>query len=255
VVTPGIVKVGDPSILGTKVTQVISGGDPNGYYTVTLTIGTSAGNIYEKAFIIRIVSDVLPTFMSTLALVSLADVKAYIGKETDEDTAVLETIINSVSAVFNGYTKRNLAKQTYTAVYLDGNGQERLYLPNWPITVVTSLYEDNVLMVAGENSNYLLYADDGYVLRMPSGAVWMTGPKKIKITYDAGYVCLTGTITLPFDLKFAALKQIAYEFSQYSKKTWGESARSFADGSISIEIPGLLKDVQDILWRYRRPLG
>jgi len=169
--------------------------------------------------------------LTARALVPLADVKTYLSiGDTTYDT-ILEQLINSVSDEINSFTNRNLAETTYTDLYLDGNGKQILFLPNYPITAMTSVYEDGELLVEGEDDDYLVYQDEGYLWRV--NRTWYLGPKKIKVTYTAGYVCLTGTITLPHDLKLATMMKIAREWKKQKSQLWGEDSRSFPDGSVS----------------------
>lgn len=249
-VETGLTKEGDPGHDTINGWQRISGGTAGSYYLVTLKITGSGGSVYEKPFIVRVVSDAKPIAISGSALVSLADAKNYIGKMTDEDTPIIEAIINGVSAEFDSRTDRTLVKTAYTSLLLDGNGDRVLYLPNWPIVTVTSIYEDDILLVEGSTADYLIYNAEGYVRRIYS--VWAKGYKNIKLTYEAGYACLSGTITLPADLKLKALKQVAHEFTRYQNKDWGLDSITFQDGSISKQQVALLKDVEETLWRYRR---
>lgn len=185
-----------------------------------------------------------------IALVSLAAVKEYLSISTTDTThdSILEMIINSVSAQFNQFADRRFAEKDYVDLKLDGPGVRILSLPAWPITRVTSLHEDNVLLT--EDKDFIIYAESGYLKRVACD--WSKGEKNIKISFSAGYECITEPLTLPHDLRFAALKQIAFEFSKFQKKNWGEESRSFPDGSVSFTTSELLDDVKEILKRYRR---
>lgn len=256
VCSTGLTATGLPIIAGdnnTQITQFIEGGTAGNYYSVTITGTTDAGNIFQKVFVIRVVADVLPSTAGVYALVRLDEAKDYIGKTTDEDSAIIERIIDNVSREFNTYTDRTLVAFSHTNVYFDGNGKQIMYLPNWPVISVganTAVYEDGTLLVEGSNNDFILYPETGEMYRVNN--VWYYGPRTIKATYIAGYVCTTANSTLPEDLRMAALKQIAYEFSHYQRKDWGVESITYPDGSRSTTQVGLLKDVQLVLDFYRR---
>ena len=188
------------------------------------------------------------------ALITLEDFKVYAGIDAavSKDDTLFELLINSVSARFDTETGRVLKSAAYTDLYLDGNGERDLDLPNYPITAVASVYEDDILLVVGALYDYLFVAGgplavNGILRRV--NAVWSLGSQNIKLTFTAGYV------TVPSDLQMACLKQCAREWQTQKTSSWGETSRSFGDGSISYETKDLLDDVKAVLNRYaRRPI-
>jgi len=60
-------------------------------------------------------------------------------------------------------------------------------------------------------------------------------------------------IRVPKDLELACMQQVAVEFQRLRKKEWGETSRSFGDGSVSIMTEGeFLPYVKMILEKYRQ---
>ena len=182
--------------------------------------------------------------LSAIALVTVEDAKAYLELKDSQDDSILETLIDSVSALFNNETNRTLKETTFTDLYLDGSGIITLDLPDWPVVSITEIEEDEVALT--EDTDYYLYADEGYLAKI--GAVWTDNIHGIKITYKAGY----SATTLPSDIKLATLKQVGLEHSRFKSKNWGESGRTFPDGSITIVTDNLLPSVRDILSKYRK---
>ena len=77
-------------------------------------------------------------------LVSMADVKAYLGGDLQSnDDAVLSRLISAASAFFVTACARPILSQSYSEFY-DGKGNGRLYLRQTPVTGVTSLSIDGV---------------------------------------------------------------------------------------------------------------
>lgn len=251
-VDTGLTKEGNPTFDGTWVYQVVSGGTLDNYYLVTWAVVTNSGSTINGTVIVRIVADTKPRILTAAtALVGLEETKTFIGKVSDEDTGVIEQIIDGVSQAFNAEVGFTLAQTTYLDYYLDGNARPALWLPAAPVTAITTLYEDGVLLTEGEDKDFRLYGPEGKLLRL--NGVWFAGPKTVKVSsFTAGYVCLTGTITLPAQIRLAALKQAGYEFSRYMQKDWGVENRTLKDGSSAVTQAGLLEDVKDVLKYYRR---
>lgn len=248
----GLSANGTPIISGNNNTYLsqaftVTTATAGNYYTVTITGTTDAGNIKKKVFLIRVVADVAPSAANAnTALVRLDEAKAIIGKTTDEDTAIIEMLIDGVSSEFSAYTGRNLMTATYTNETYDGDGMHWLYLKNYPVTANLAVVEDDIALTAGNENDYLAYNTEGRLYRVDD--VWYYGPKTIQVTYTAGY----SNSTLPYDIKIAALKQIAHEYGQYSRKDWGLDSVSYPDGSRSMVQGGLLKLVKEVLDGYKR---
>lgn len=187
---------------------------------------------------------------ATIALVTLADARLYIGKvvgsETEDDT-IIEYLIDGVSAAFNSYVGRQILEKTDTTLYLDGNGRALLQLPRWPVTSITSVTEDDAALTEGDDNDYVLYSDEGILRRI--GTVWFKWPKSVLLaSLKAGYPIAS----LPKDLKFAALKQIAAEFKDFRMRSQGEMSRTAPDGSTTKrELEQFLPEVKAVLDRYR----
>lgn len=208
--------------------------------------------------------------VAATSLITLAQLKVYLGSgfEGNQNDALLELLIDNVSVEFDRFLGRTLAKTTYTAIYLDGNGEDTLSLPNWPVVSVTSLYEDDTLLTSGLDYDYVLYTSesDAYLRKVNATwpgmtawgtSTWLKGPKTIKLTYTAGYVVQgatpgAGETALPADIKLACMIQVAREWKKTQGAEWGESSRTFKDGSTTRIERGLLQDVEEILVRYRR---
>lgn len=178
-----------------------------------------------------------------------------LGSDTSQD-ALLEVILNAISDTFDRYVGRALAKAAYTAAYLDGNGRPTLYLPNRPVVSITSIEEDDETLTEGEEYNYMLYAEEGKLVKT-EGGIWMKGPKTIKITYTAGYVVQgatpeAGETALPADLWLACAMQAAREWKKAQQNEWGMTSKSSPDGATIQRVEaGLMKKVREILDKYR----
>ncbi len=191
------------------------------------------------------------TLDTTNALVSKEDAKVHckINSTTFDDTIV--RIINSVSVMFNNYTRRGLLSRTNTEYY-DGDGGNVLFLDNYPVTAMTTLHIDpdrvygSTSLIA--STDYVLYSDKGKIV-IPY-QIFPEAPQSVKVVYVAGYALAT----LPGDLKIAALDQIKFQFDR-----WNNNRESIASVAIEgqnvtvIEVKDLLPSVKAVLDKYVRP--
>ena len=76
------------------------------------------------------------------ALTTVANVKLYIGipSATTQYDALLDELINSATQYIENYCKRRFKLTTYTSEGYDGNNSQYLFLKNYPIVSVASIY-------------------------------------------------------------------------------------------------------------------
>ena len=192
--------------------------------------------------------------LSDRALTSLAALKQYLAVQGDRHDALLESLIEAVSAQFEHYTGRRLAARDYSwreddAAYdpdnarLDGGGRPELVLPQYPLVSLGEVVVDGAALeldrVALDRAAGVLTRKDG---------VFPRGRANLGLVYRAGYT------TLPPDLSQAALEQAAARFQESAAGhgRLGISARTLADGSVSYTVSALLPQVREVLDRYRK---
>jgi len=195
------------------------------------------------------------------SLVTLDQLKAYLGPgfSGNQNDALLELLVDSVTVMFESHLVRTLAKTVYTNAYFDGSGRPTLWLPNGPVSNLASLYEDDVLLTEGIDEDFILYPGEApsYLARLEkTSGVWLKGPKTVKATLTAGFVVQGATVgvgetALPSDLRLAFSIQTAREWKKTQGSEWGESSRTFPDGSTTRIERGLLREVEEILAKYR----
>ena len=187
------------------------------------------------------------------ALITLANLKTYLKIDDTSHDTQLEQLINSVSTLMLREIDRDLVYTTYTDEYLDGSGEEELYLPEWPIVEITSITENDISLTEGEEEDYTVYAAQGY-LRKVSGK-WAAGRRNIKITYKAGYWVASeveGVDEMPKDLQLACMKQVGIEWKRAKAEDWDQTSKTFPDGSISRNITNLHPQIEMVCRKYAR---
>jgi hypothetical protein len=158
----------------------------------------------------------------------------YLKHPGDQFDQRLIILINAVSLYFEKECGgRIFIEKTYSTMYLDGTSKKRLLIPHYPITSITSVHENDVLLTGGADYDtsydYVIYGAEGEgYLWKASG--WAEGLKNIKLTdLKAGYTLAN----VPADLKSAAMILIGKEFEKANNKAGAEETRVFPDASIT----------------------
>jgi len=189
--------------------------------------------------------------MSSQTLLKIDEIKSFLKTRNDEDDAVLEMIADGVSEAFSRFTKRTLMTKTLSEYICDGNGLVDLYLPNWPVTTLTSLYESDALLVI--DVDYKIDMSEGRLQRLgEESPVWPDGTRNLKMLNLVSGYTITATDTRPFDLKLAALKQVGAEYQRFVDKTFNEINRSLSGQSTSLLDKEFAIGVEDVLRRHMR---
>jgi hypothetical protein len=188
----------------------------------------------------------------TQALLTADEAAAFINLQAADNEMVLEMLINGVSQKFCNFASRNFISTVYTSKVLDGPGGPQLVLPQWPVTLLSSVYENDTLLAV--NEDFIADMDAGILTRgtfdeeIEATSFWTLTAGAITVTYTAGY---TQAGTLPWDLKLAALMEVARVYQQFITKGYSDSSRSVEGASASV------KDAAEDEWKkvvatYRR---
>jgi hypothetical protein len=186
-------------------------------------------------------------------LTTVAACKTWIGIESTDTTYddEIETILKSVGTQFDNYLNRKLEAAEYT-LYLDGKGTYEIFTPVYPIVSITSIHDDPDRVYGNDSllTDYILYEDFGKIISPTYG--FYKGYKNIKIIGTFGYTTSGVSITLPEDLKKAALDQVKFLFQKWKKNEEEIVSYSTINNSVNlIDNTEMLNLVKTTLDRYR----
>jgi hypothetical protein len=157
--------------------------------------------------------------MATGDLVQLAAAKAWLGVTTDDDDALLATLISQISrAIYNSINRSFVLPRNVVESY-DGLGGDRLLLRNWPVGAITSVSVDGLeIPPAGPtpSSGFMLEASDDE----PPGAMqqlflwgayrFCRGRQNIVVAYRAGYEIVGEAQSVPAAAPFTLVALAPY---------------------------------------------
>jgi hypothetical protein len=201
--------------------------------------------------------------MGTYDLTSQQAVLQYEGITATSDRDLIEKIIERVTERFERYCDRKFLARDYTYdsssndydpdnAILDGLNNrgnfKLLSLPQYPIVSITTVRINETAYTESTgvyNSGWFIYSQRSGILGL-RGYEWLAGFKNIELVYNAGFA------TIPADLEEACIKQVVWHLKQGKKEhLLGQSGKSLADGSISLNVTGaLLPEVKTTLDHY-----
>jgi hypothetical protein len=225
----------------------------------TVTIGTYTGATLATAIAAAMNAAVGKTF--TYTCVYSTTLGTFTIAAGSNFTIRWNTGTNKAIDISNlcGYpdTANSTGAKTYTSYRVgdegkaSGRGSSLLFLPAWPIISVISVVDkDAVAFTEGDDEDYVISPGPAcFALQLNEG-VWEKGSGNFTVNYQAGYAIV------PADIVLVAYELIARKWKTMTKQEWGESSRTFPDGSTgSVNADGALtKSQMGILAKYKRPI-
>jgi len=193
--------------------------------------------------------------LTTNAIITADDAAIILGRAiTGDDLPLLESAIEAVSSMIREQINCLLVPtaSTFTAEKIDGAGRTYLFLPNWPVTTLTSIYEDDVLLV--KDTDFYVVDDAAMgILERASGYKWTTTQRGISATYVAGYLTQPNAApTVPADLKVACAMQAVDLWKKLKDQSWSKTSQTLGGQTVSFSEKELIPFVESTLKRYWR---
>lgn len=165
-------------------------------------------------------------------LATLAEAKSHLRVDHDEEDGIINTYINSAREWAEGYMRRSLIEQTWTAILdyfpvADGP----IALPNGPVLSVTSIsyYDSENAQQTLSASEYQLVKCDGYALLYPgvdqSWPGYYERQDAVTIVYTAGYG--TSREDVPEEIRTAVLYRVGDLYEQRAQSDHLRTSRAY----------------------------
>lgn len=198
-------------------------------------------------------------------LTTLANVRTDLAVEGTDEDDFLGRAISKSSAAIASYCNRVFALQTYQDLirptrdsypFFPPHGGQAIMVAKTPLVTVTSVTENDVVLVSGTDFEKDL--ETGALYRLDGSGHRSSWPSlKVVIVYTAGWVLPSGTQTLPADVEDACVRMVRNARTMHKRPAGmkvedvpGVVRREFwvsADGG------NLTSDIIAILDNYRIP--
>jgi hypothetical protein len=190
---------------------------------------------------------------SNIDLCTLADVRKYSPNVQGEVlNELIETLIATESAHIENVCDRPLRDRGVDIVQtFDGEGGQRLPLPSYPITSISSVVVDGIAWPHASSSMSFGYVFDGRFVIATTNR-WPRGVQNITVTYRAGY----DLETLPYNLRQACVELVDLRLQERKRqgvqsKTVGGEQVSYADKEMPNSIRARLRGFEAVITASR----
>lgn len=164
------------------------------------------------------------------------------------DDVLLARLLNAASETFERETQRTFAAASHSW-WTNGNGRHHLFLPNYPVSEVSSLAIDGTSIPESLSDASTGLCSDGWYLEDDClsllGYRFNRGRRNVLVVYAGGYE------TIPEDIQQAVISLTAYWYQ--GRQRIGERSKNFGESTVSFLTADMPDDVRAAIERYRRP--
>jgi uncharacterized phiE125 gp8 family phage protein len=181
--------------------------------------------------------------MATGDLTTVDELRAWLGVTgTGEDAAILAPLVTAASTFAREWMTRDILSASYVET-LDGLGNDRVMLKQYPVTAVSAVSVDGVALPVSTafNVSGFQFDDIGVYL---IGYTFTRARRNVQISYTAGYA------STPLDLKQAVLELCAYKYQQRARI--GVVSRGLAGEMVTYSQKDMPETVKTTLSYYQR---
>lgn len=163
-------------------------------------------------------------------IITIDEIKTYAAITTNNQDALLKSLIPSCLAAIGSFCNRVFANRTVTE-YRDGNGSNRMQLANYPVTSFTTLSIDGRNIPASVNggAGYIVYPGTRRI--MLNGYSFSQGNRNVILTFKAGFGDDADVCPWPDDLKLALIMFVVTRSKERDRL--GVGSKGLAGESIS----------------------
>ena len=176
-------------------------------------------------------------------LTTLPNVKQWLGIGGINDDSLLTRLITSVSTFIRTWLNRQLDSAVYTETY-DGLGGVRLSTANYPITAVSSVTIDSLVVPVSTSPTVAGFTFDSNGILLRQGYRFVRGVANVSVVYTAGYA------TIPGEIEQAAIEMIALKTAE--RRRVGISSQTLAGESVAYRDVDMTASIKSLLNQYKK---
>lgn len=175
-------------------------------------------------------------------LCAATDVQVFLSLAAGQDDALLGALCTRASAFVQSMLNRKLMTATYTDTF-SGRGNNRIGLPNYPVTAVASVTVDGTAIPAatGALDSGFLFDENLVYLR---GYVFARGVRNVVIAYTAGFD------TVPADVQQACIEIVAAKYKR--RNELHVSGKTLNGETINFSQADVPASAKTVLNQYKR---
>jgi hypothetical protein len=174
-------------------------------------------------------------------LTTLANAKQWLNVSTSTDDALLTRLVSSASDYIQAWLNRDLSEISYSS-YLDGTGGIRMMFRNYPVTAITKVQVDNIVILpsVGGTPGYV-FTDTSLTL---IGYRFTQGYSNVFLQYTAGFP------TVPREIEQACIELVSLRYRERDRI--GLVSKGLAGETITYTQKEFTNAIEGTLQQYRR---
>lgn len=159
------------------------------------------------------------------------------------DDPLIQRLVSSVSKTFRNELNREIFSADYDLV-LNGSGSDRLLLPEYPVTAVSSVSIGQLAAARVVLTPLTGYVFDEWGVTLIDGVRFPYLRSSVRVEFTAGYT------VVPTDLAEKAAKVVALRLLELSRL--GQNSKSMGGETVSFDGKAFPHDVREVLDNYMR---
>jgi hypothetical protein len=175
-------------------------------------------------------------------LSTLANLKTYLGLTQAGDDPLLQRLLSAGSKGIQNWLNRTIASAAYTDTR-NGTGHRTLLLSNYPVTAVTSVTVDTIVIPQATSPLVAGWLFDQFGLYL-NGYSFTKGFQNVVVVYTAGYAAV------PTDLEEACIEWVANKYKE--KDRLGQVSKNLAGEIVTFSIKDIPPATRVVLESYRK---
>lgn len=178
-----------------------------------------------------------------MLLTNVENVKQYLGINSEQDDALLQSLVQSASGFIQSWLNRQFELQEYTDVW-DGTDLYTYMFKAYPVQSISSVVVNSINVPASSGPKISGYAFDERRLVIRGNYTFLKGLLNCSVTYRAGFD------DVPFEIEQACIELIANRYKE--KDRIGLQSKGLAGETIAFSMKDMPADVKTILTNYKK---
>ncbi|MDI6720375.1 MAG: hypothetical protein QMD46_12265 [Methanomicrobiales archaeon] len=163
-------------------------------------------------------------------------------------TALADALLDQAKNLIDTYCGRDFDHHENQTATIDGNGRDRIRLPGFPVSALTTVTLDGRPLTEG--TAFYVKTDAGILVRMDYGT-WTRGRQNLVVVYSYGYATTPGAIArLAEELVISALQKAKRDRAMAGAASISMDGFSVSFATMAAAM-NLGPDMQKVLDRYR----
>ena len=179
-------------------------------------------------------------------LTTIANAKSWLSITTSTDDALLTRLISACSDYIQTWLNRDIASQPYVSKR-NGPGGSRMMFKNYPVSAVTYLKIDGVVIPTSVNGSPGYVFDDYSLMLVGEVYTFTRGFQNVELSYTAGFA------TTPNEIEQACIELVAMRYKERDRI--GQVSKSIGGETVTFSQKDFSDSIETTLSNYKKVIS